>query len=35
MNDAKLDVDFKMESADAPKTSANMAVTMKVKGLGD
>ena len=37
INDAKLDVDFKMESADNPNTSGpnHLACNMKVRGLGE
>ena len=37
INDAKLDVDFKMESADVPNTAGanTLAMNMKVRGLGE
>ena len=33
--DAKLSLDFKMESADMPSTTDNMKMKVKVKGLGE
>ena len=33
--DAKLGLDFKMESADMPSTTDNMKMKIKVKGLGE
>ena len=33
--DAKLGLDFKMESADLPSTTDNMKMKIKVKGLGE
>ena len=35
MNDAMLEVDFKMENADMPSSSANAGFNVKVKGLGE
>ena len=37
IRDAKLDVDFKMESADTPNTTGpnTLAMNMKVKGMGE
>lgn len=35
LNDAQLDVDFKMESADMPSTTDNMEMRVKVRGLGE
>lgn len=35
MKDAALEVDFKMENADMPSTSANAGFNVKVKGLGE
>ena len=35
IHDAKLNPDFKMESADTPNTSNNLSVKMKVRGLGE
>lgn len=35
MKDMKLEVDFKMENADMPSTSANAGFNVKVKGLGE
>ena len=34
INDCQLDLDFKMESADMPSTTDNMAMKVKVKGFG-
>lgn len=33
--DAQLDLDFKMENADMPSTTENMAFVQKVKGFGE
>jgi len=35
LNDAKLNVDFKMEDAAAPKTSTDLAYNVKVRGMGE
>ena len=35
LHDVNLSLDFKMESADLPQTSDNMAMKVKVKGLGE
>ena len=35
LHDANLNLDFKMENADLPSTTDNMAVKVKVKGLGE
>ena len=35
LNDAKLDVDFKMEASDNPNTTNNMAYNVKVRGMGE
>ena len=35
LKDANLSLDFKMESADLPTTTDNMAMKVKVKGLGE
>jgi len=35
LHDVNLSLDFKMENADLPQTSDNMAMKVKVKGLGE
>lgn len=35
VHDANLDLDFKMEAAELPQTTENMALKVKVKGLGE
>ena len=35
VNDAMLEVDFKMENADMPSTSSNAGFNLKIKGLGE
>jgi hypothetical protein len=35
LNDAKLNVDFKMEDAATPNTSSNLAYNVKVRGMGE
>ena len=35
LDDANLSLDFKMESADLPQTTENLAMKVKVKGLGE
>jgi hypothetical protein len=35
INDANLEVDFKMENADMPTTGQNQGYNIKIKGLGE
>lgn len=35
MNDCQLDIDFKMESADMPSTTDNLAMNVKIQGMGE
>jgi len=35
VNDANLEVDFKMESSDMPTSNPNKGFNLKIKGLGE
>ena len=35
VNDANLEVDFKIENSDMPTTSENQGFNVKIKGLGE